>query len=190
MEKGLALIRLIEQYEDTKSEKEILDYIEKEGLTKESLDAKEERWGRAPLLSAVMMKLLNVILLLIEKGCNINIADNNGRTALMKAVTLNDPLASPQIVTCLIDKKCNMNLKDTIDGYTALMWAIENREYEIASILMERGCNLHLRNERGQTAIEMDTSDFFKSKGIQPKTSANWFACCNNEPISSSTTKI
>jgi uncharacterized protein len=72
--------------------------------------------------------------ILIEKGADLNIQDNSGRTALMLAIALN----KKEIAKNLIMEGADINIKDNA-GITALKQALDKQQSEIAKILIENG---------------------------------------------------
>ncbi len=86
---------------------------------------------------------------------NFNHRYKDGKTALMLAITNNNP----SLINLLVDKKQNI---DTIDsfGNTALMFAAEANLFSVVSKLLEKGADPTIRQVEGKTA-----SDIAKAKG-------------------------
>lgn len=87
---------------------------------------------------------------LIKAGCNLNLTNSNGSTALMIAVR------RPAVIVTktLIDAGCNLNLQDK-EGNTALMMAILNRCFDTVNMLIDAGCDLSIKNLAGLTATDI-----------------------------------
>ena len=75
---------------------------------------------------------------LITKGCDLNIKDKDGNTALIVAVENNNNI---DIVKLLIDKGANLDIKNKKDD-SALLISIYNRNYNAFKILIEKGAKL------------------------------------------------
>ena len=72
----------------------------------------------------------------MDKGSNLDLQDNYGRTVLMKSC-FNNKIEIARIL--IAPKNCiraNLDLQDE-DGYTALIWACYEDNIEIASYLLE-----------------------------------------------------
>jgi ankyrin repeat protein len=64
--------------------------------------------------------------LLLNAGCDVNAADNKGRTPLMYAAIFE----RPSVVNLLLKRGANINVKDH-DGLSALDWAKKSGNIEI-----------------------------------------------------------
>lgn len=71
-----------------------------------------------------------VVDLLIAKGADVNVMDNDGETALMKAASRD----KPDVVKALLKGKANINAKNK-DGKTALSIAIDKGNESIISLI-------------------------------------------------------
>ncbi len=89
---------------------------------------------------------------LLASGVSVNVADNDGETALMEAA--DDTDVSPETVRLLIKHGANVNVADE-DGNTALMMAADEGRTEVVRILIEAGADLNARNKDGETALMM-----------------------------------
>jgi hypothetical protein len=70
---------------------------------------------------------------LLNAGCDINAADNKGRTPLMYAASFE----RPGVVKLLLKRGANINAKDH-DGLSALDWANKSGNEEIIRLLPPR----------------------------------------------------
>ena len=86
---------------------------------------------------------------------NFNHRYKDGKTALMLAITNNNP----SLINLLTDKKQNIDITDSF-GNTALMFAAEANMFSVVSKLLEKGADPTIRQVEGKTA-----SDIAKSKG-------------------------
>ena len=91
---------------------------------------------------------------LIADGANINAVSGAGRTPLMSATAY----GHINIVGFLLDNGADINIKDTHNGWTALMFStgLKNEEFEIAKLLIENGADVNeISTKHGATALMM-----------------------------------
>ena len=91
---------------------------------------------------------------LIADGANVNAVTGAGRTPLMSATAY----GHINIVRFLIEHGADINIKDTHNGWTALMFStgIKNEEFEIAKLLIENGADVNeISTKHGATALMM-----------------------------------
>jgi ankyrin repeat protein len=81
---------------------------------------------------------------LLDAGCDINAADNKGRTPLMYAAIFERPAA----VNLLLKRGANINAKDQ-NGQSALDWAIKTGNEEIIRLFS----SVHLISGRESQAF-------------------------------------
>ncbi|MBN1169937.1 ankyrin repeat domain-containing protein [Candidatus Micrarchaeota archaeon] len=88
-----------------------------------------------------------------DKKCDtvaefINQTDNNGETALVKAIR-NGKLG---VFKLLISCGADLDIK-TSDGNTLLMVAVQNKRNKIANVLLEKGADIEARNDYGESVF-------------------------------------
>jgi hypothetical protein len=107
--------------------------------------------GVTALIYACEEGHLEIALLLIEKGANVNAAGtDDGTTALMNASWK----GHLEVVRELCKRGANVNAARTDDGFTALMGACEEDHLEVVRELCERGANVNAgRTTDGYTAL-------------------------------------
>jgi len=91
---------------------------------------------------------------LIESGANVNAVTPFGRTPLMSATAY----GHINIVRFLLENGADINIKDTHNGWTALMFStgLKNEEFEIAQLLIENGADVNeTSTKHGATALMM-----------------------------------
>jgi len=96
-------------------------------------------WYGNGLMLAISKRHINMINFLLEKGIDVNACDENGETALMRAV----PSGQSDwtfILDILIKNEADVNMKDT-NGYTALTNAVLKKNSEAVNILMKNGAD-------------------------------------------------
>lgn len=107
----------------------------------------------------VAMEIVNMLL---KNGVEINAQNEEGRTALMYAVSE----GSKELTEILIKNGANVNLKD-INGDTALIIAIGNENEEISELLIKSGANTNDKSLEGKKLLEMTESSAFRKKLIK-----------------------
>ena len=132
------------------------------------------------LISSLKIKDIKNCKELIANGTDLNIKDNDGKTALMYAsefsneifelliksgADLNlkdnkgrtilmivlDKLHPVEKTKLLIESDADLNIQDD-NGNTCLLHAITRENYEICKLLIESGCNIDIKNKYGKSA--------------------------------------
>jgi ankyrin repeat protein len=86
--------------------------------------------------------------LLIQRGANVNIPDNDGATPLLKC-------ASVEIVNLLIEHGANVNAADK-RGMTALhLAATDEGQIELGELVIAKGADVNARNNDGYTPLDL-----------------------------------
>lgn len=115
------------------------------------LNLKEYAFGNTALIFAIQLEgeSADIAGLLIEKGADTNVKNNEGVTALIEAINS----GSIKLVKLLIEKgKADVNLRDD-KGNSALMYAAQDGSLEIVQYLVEKGAYRYYENIYGQTAL-------------------------------------
>ena len=125
--------------------------------------------GLPALLWAVNNKKIDIVELLIDKGADINIKNNNDEALLIIAIKMNDQA----LVKLLIDKGADINVRKSGND-TALLFAVDKNHQEIVKLLIEKGANLDSVNSNGRTALNQAClSDYIKVAKILVDSGAN-----------------
>ena len=125
--------------------------------------------GFTQLIEAAKSNSLDVAKLLIDKGADVNLKDDNtGATALMHAVGH----GNLDMVKLLIENKADINAVDKA-SQTALMIAAMNGYPEIAKLLIEKGADINLQEWYKMNALmfalshsKLDVAKLLIEKGI------------------------
>ena len=100
--------------------------------------------GSTPLLTALQMKRSDVAHVLLELGASPHKADRFGMTPLMKCcqVQLED------MAEALLNYDVEVNARDSVDGLTALDWALLNHNFALVDLLRRHGGKANAVTER------------------------------------------
>ena len=102
------------------------------------------------LIEASRKGHFNKVKELVNKGTNINAADHEGLTALMRAAANN----RKNIVEFLLQNKAKTDLTDK-QGKTALIYATTNEYPDIVSLLLKNGADI---NQNGSTGTALNNA--------------------------------
>lgn len=114
------------------------------------IEAKDDKYGWAPLLWAAEHGDEASIKLLIGKGANIEAKDNRyGRTPLSWAVGS----GNEAIVKLLVEQGADIEAMDTEYGQTPLSLAAKYGQEAIAKMLVENGANIEAEDNNSRTPL-------------------------------------
>lgn len=111
--------------------------------------------GATPLMLAARLGRCDIAALLIERGADVNAADERGYTALFHAC--HDPdedRGHPELVELLLAAGADKEAKIGF-GVRPLMYAAGNGEAGVVAALLRGGADPLARNEVGRTALMM-----------------------------------
>jgi ankyrin repeat protein len=91
--------------------------------------------GSTPLLTALQARRIDIAEALLKLGASPSKADRHGMTPLMKCGQLELVHFTKIVLTHDID----VNAQDSVDGLTALDWALLNRNNDLIKILRNHG---------------------------------------------------
>ena len=133
-------------------------------------DPNEQAWGRSPLTTAITARHAGFVSLLLERGADVNQADENGVTPLIAAVGYherNDERRRPvkgfrrevdAVVAVLLEAGADVNAtiapRDKYEpaGRTALMWCLGLYPWN-AGRLLDAGADVTIADAEGWTAL-------------------------------------
>ncbi|XP_020288060.1 ankyrin-1-like, partial [Pseudomyrmex gracilis] len=96
------------------------------------------QFGRTPLHNAMENKKIEIAELLLDYGATVNASDSFGVTPLCLAVRQRHVDG----VKMLLDRSANVNTQTQWSGTTPLHDAMENKQIEIAELLLNHGANI------------------------------------------------
>ncbi|MBO7244669.1 MAG: ankyrin repeat domain-containing protein [Alphaproteobacteria bacterium] len=131
---------------------------------------KQDSNGKTPLMVAVDWRREDVFDELMGNFADVNIADFEGRTALFYTIQKSPIRAryyEPFLIR-LLDDEADINHQNN-EGNTALMTAIQYRWKEGATILLNYGADVFIKNKKGLDAynLAMQQGDFQTAKKIR-----------------------
>jgi hypothetical protein len=110
--------------------------------------------GDTPLLTAIRLKRISKIKLLLKNNADINLANHSYETPLIAAVRSNDSKIFPLI----LQKADDIMITDS-DRNTPLHYAVMGNNQDFVSKLLARGANPLAKNRHGRSPFSMATSD-------------------------------
>jgi ankyrin repeat protein len=110
--------------------------------------------GETVLHAASMIESAALMNDLIQAGAEVNAANNDGETPLQWAALTGTFLA----VKALADAGADLNIQDARLGNTPLHAAVSHDDIVLIHFLLSRNVRTDVRNNQGQTALEMAQS--------------------------------
>ena len=118
------------------------------------MDAKDEN-GRTPLYLAVQRESLKSAKLLIDAGADVNLGQ-----PLLEVATL----SNVAIARLLIQNGADMNARQSSTGKTALHYAVDFVQPEIAQLLAKSGADVDIKDKDGKLFWEYAEEEDFRKK--------------------------
>ncbi|NWS22530.1 ANKK1 protein, partial [Pachyramphus minor] len=106
--------------------------------------------GYTPLIMAVQKRLPEICSVLIERGADPNVPDEDGWTPLHFAAQNGDD----RIVRLLLDHQARVNAQEH-DGWTPLHLAAQNNFENVARVLLSRQADSNTQEADGKTALHV-----------------------------------
>lgn len=108
--------------------------------------------GRTGLHLAVLHNKIEIVRYFLEKGANVNKAENTGYTSLHLAVAR----LNLDMVKLLVEKGANINDQNTAQGYSPLhIAAADQRGAAIVEYLIAKGANINVKAMDKTTPLDI-----------------------------------
>ncbi len=104
--------------------------------------------GNTLLMNAAMYGRPELLSFLIEKGADVNAANNGGATALMRAA------GDTAKIKLLVGKGANVNARSALGNTPLMLAARANPSADAVKFLIEHGAEVNATNNFGATAIQ------------------------------------
>jgi uncharacterized protein len=114
--------------------------------------------GERPIVLASRLGKTDIVEELIKAGSDVNLSDHEGKFALIEATKFNHF----GIVKTLLPHLEDLNIVND-DQENALIIAIEKNNQNISNLLIKAGINTEMKNQRGQTPLDLAKSRDLKS---------------------------
>jgi len=111
--------------------------------------------GESPLIVVLKKKFLpnvTAALWLIEKGADVNSADQQGIPPLIYAVRNHK---NKTLTSALLKAGADVNYQSRLQKNTALHYAVIKKDIEMAKILLAYGADIHIKNESKKSPLDM-----------------------------------
>jgi ankyrin repeat protein len=125
---------------------DVVTFLLNRGFDINSTDAA----GLTALAHAIDHGRLPTIVILIQRGANVNLAGYNNITPLMSAVAIRDP----HMVQALLAAGAQPNIATTVQHETALHVAADNGDLAIVQLLIAHHADLNIPYHDGYTALQ------------------------------------
>lgn len=127
--------------------------------TSQDLNLQENDSGRIAVMDAAVPSCFKLLLLLLDRKCDINHRDSEGNTALHTAIEAGyTDLVKYLILNCGADARIQNNA-----GKNALVAAVASGIFDIVAFLVESGVDINTRDKEGSTPLLLAIKNRFIS---------------------------
>jgi ankyrin repeat protein len=105
--------------------------------------------GKTPIMEAIDSEHVAVVKMLLSKGADVEIQDNDNQTPLWQAAE--DRWKNEGVLLALL--QAGARLKSAEQGGQVLLWALENCHNELAQLLLDRGADPNYANSSKDTPL-------------------------------------
>ena len=116
----------------------------------------QDHHGYTALHHAVQSKNFDAVSCLVHNGADVNLFTSSKQTPLMLACQSH--IHNMDVRNFLLNKGADVNLQDH-QGYTALHYAVESKNFDASSCLVYNGADVNLQDRNGQSALHFASSD-------------------------------
>ncbi|MFW2403208.1 MAG: ankyrin repeat domain-containing protein [Gammaproteobacteria bacterium] len=106
-------------------------------------------YGCTPLMYAAEYGKRDIFEWLLRRGADPDFQTEDGSTVLMAAMSV---YTDPEIVRALLDRNVAIDVQ-TSSGWSALMYAAKESQYEVVRELLDRGAATDLKNQNDESAL-------------------------------------
>lgn len=106
-------------------------------------------WQKTPLIWAIEFGHKKIIDKLLEKKLNLDVVDNEGRTALIRVSSMKDF----DLGIKLVKLGANLNHISEERGESALTFAASSKNLDFVKILIDNGADTHKRRDNGKDPL-------------------------------------
>ncbi len=121
--------------------------------------------GRTPLIWAAGNSFESTKILL-ENGAEVNARGNDGMTAFIQSTFgILSKKVSTDVMDLLLENGADVNsalISKTAAGWTALLFAVVNGDYDLVKYLLSHGANVNHTSDEGSTALSLARQEKYK----------------------------
>jgi ankyrin repeat protein len=113
--------------------------------------------GRTALFEAAICGKTEILILLLKEGADADIKDQDGLISPLYMVAMENRGGyekTNEIIKILVDGGADINTGARFSNITPLMWLAQNGNIEGVKYLVEKGSDINIKDEYGQTAID------------------------------------
>jgi ankyrin repeat protein len=113
----------------------------------------KDNLGCYPLHIAAERNSLDAVKVLLNHVVDVNVIDQNGKTAIHHAVECKKSTTSCELIQLLIKRRVNINVQDCL-GNTALFYAAKKKNFQVIQTLLDANANVFRQNSNKINDLE------------------------------------